>query len=90
MNLETSIDESGNIKIPKAIRDQLNLEVGSVLQVSLQGDALLISEKPHSRSMQELEKFDQAMAKWQGAMPRSLAEDGFASVDDYVRAMRSR
>ncbi|MGH3849420.1 MAG: AbrB/MazE/SpoVT family DNA-binding domain-containing protein, partial [Pseudonocardiaceae bacterium] len=38
--METTIDQVGRVVVPKALRDQLGLVAGSIVDISLYGDGL--------------------------------------------------
>jgi AbrB family transcriptional regulator (stage V sporulation protein T) len=42
MNTEITLDRAGRVLIPKALREQLHLQAGDVLQLESQGDDITI------------------------------------------------
>jgi AbrB family looped-hinge helix DNA binding protein len=52
-----TIDQAGRIVVPKSIRDALNLQAGSSLEIELQGDAIVLRPPKLSAVMNQKNGF---------------------------------
>ena len=82
--LTAKIGERGQVVIPKRIREQLAIEKNTEIEFELRGNVLTL--KP-TKDMAALRRH---LEKWKGSMAGHLQRDGYKSVDDYMRVMRSR
>lgn len=73
--MEATVAERGQITLPKAVRDALGLTKGSQLKVELDGTRIILRKN-----------VDDAISRARG----KFKLDGFASVDDALRATRGR
>lgn len=83
-----TVSSKGQIAIPKAIRDQLNLKAGSELEIDVQGVTLLmrrtVSGYPHWSTMR-------GMLKGGPSLTKALEEDRAAEVaHDEARVKQHR
>ncbi len=69
---KATVSSKGQIAIPKAVRERLNLKPGTELAIDVQGETLLmrrvVSEFPDWRTMQ-------GMAKGAGSLTKALEEE---------------
>jgi antitoxin PrlF len=72
--MEATVAERGQITLPKAVRDALGLTKGTQLRVELDGNRIILRKN-----------VDDAISKARG----KFKLDGFASVDDAMRSVRS-
>ena len=67
-----TISSKGQIAIPKAIRDRLNLKAGTELAIDVQGESLVmkrvVREFPDWRTME-------GMSKGEGSLTKALEEE---------------
>ncbi len=73
--MEATVAERGQITLPKAVREALGLAKGTVLKVELDGARIILRKN-----------VDDAVSRARG----KFKLDGFASVDDALRALRGR
>ena len=73
--MEAVVAERGQITLPKAIRDALGLTKGTRLKVELDGARIVLRKN-----------VDDAISRARG----KFKLDGFASVDEGMRAVRGR
>jgi antitoxin PrlF len=73
--MEATVAERGQITLPKAVRDALGLVKGSTLSVELEGGRIVLRKS-----------VDDAISRARGRFKL----DGFASVDEALRAVRGR
>ena len=73
--MQATVAERGQITLPKAVRDALGLVKGSTLKVELEGSRIVLRKS-----------VDDAISRARGRFKL----DGFASVDDAMRAIRGR
>ena len=73
--MEATVAERGQITLPKAVRDALGLTKGTLLSVELEGGRIILRKN-----------VDDAISRARG----KFKLDGFASVDDAMRAVRGR
>ena len=73
--MEATVAERGQITLPKAVRDALGLIKGTLLSVELEGGRIILRKN-----------VDDAISRARG----KFKLDGFASVDDAMRAVRGR
>ena len=73
--MEATVAERGQITLPKAVRDALGLVKGSTLSVELEGGRIVLRKS-----------VDDAISRARGRFKL----DGFASVDEALRAIRGR
>jgi AbrB family looped-hinge helix DNA binding protein len=80
-----TISSKGQIAIPKAVRDRLNLKAGTEVVIDVQGEALvmkrLVRELPDWRTMQ-------GMAKGPGSLTKALEEERAAENAHYDARIR--
>lgn len=80
-----TISSKGQIAIPKAVRERLNLKAGTELMIDVQGEALVmkrvVREFPDWRTMQ-------GMAKAGGSLTKALEEDRAAENAHYEARIR--
>jgi AbrB family looped-hinge helix DNA binding protein len=80
-----TISSEGQIAIPKAIRERLNLKAGTEVMIDVQGEALVLKrvvrEFPDWRTMQ-------GMAEGEGSGTKALEEDRAAENADYDARIR--
>ena len=74
-SMEATVAERGQITLPKAVRDALGLTKGTLLSVELEGGRIILRKN-----------VDDAISRARG----KFKLDGFASVDDAMRAVRGR
>jgi AbrB family looped-hinge helix DNA binding protein len=79
------ISSKGQIAIPKAVRDRLNLKAGTEVVIDVQGEALVmkrvIRELPNWRTMR-------GMAKGEGSLTKALEEERAAENAHYDARIR--
>ena len=73
--MEATVAERGQITLPKAVRDALGLTKGTRLKVELDGSRIVLRKD-----------VDDAISRVRGRFKL----DGFASVDEAMRAVRGR
>jgi len=73
--MDATVAERGQITLPKAIRDALGLTKGTLLKIELDGSRIIIRKDVND-----------AIARARGRFKL----DGFASVDEAMRAIRGR
>ncbi|WP_353092896.1 AbrB/MazE/SpoVT family DNA-binding domain-containing protein [Methylibium sp.] len=73
--MEATVAERGQITLPKAVRDALGLVKGTQLKVELDGGRIILRKN-----------LDDAISRARG----KFKLDGFASVDEALRAVRGR
>ena len=73
--MDATVAERGQITLPKAVRDALGLTKGTRLTVELDGARIILRKN-----------VDDAIARSRG----TFTLDGFASVDEAMRAVRGR
>ncbi|MDP9045710.1 MAG: AbrB/MazE/SpoVT family DNA-binding domain-containing protein [Pseudomonadota bacterium] len=73
--MDAIVAERGQITLPKAVREALGLAKGTVLKVELDGARIILRKN-----------VDDAVSRARG----KFKLDGFASVDDALRALRGR
>jgi len=73
--MEATVAERGQITLPKAVRDALGLTKGTQLKVELDGSRIILRKS-----------VDDAISRVRGRFKL----DGFASVEDAMRAVRGR
>jgi AbrB family looped-hinge helix DNA binding protein len=73
--MEATVAERGQITLPKAVRDALGLTKGTLLKVELDGSRIILRKN-----------VDDAISRARGRFKL----DGFASVDEAMRAVRGR
>ena len=73
--MEATVAERGQITLPKAVRDALGLTKGTQLKVELDGGRMILRKN-----------VDDAISRARGRFKL----DGFATVDDAMRAIRGR
>lgn len=73
--MEATVAERGQITLPKAVRDALGLTKGTLLKVELDGSRIILRKN-----------VDDAISRARG----KFKLDGFASVDEALRAVRGR
>ncbi len=73
--MEAIVAERGQITLPKAVRDALGLIKGTHLKVELEGGRIILRKN-----------VDDAISRARGRFQL----DGFASVDEAMRAVRGR
>jgi AbrB family looped-hinge helix DNA binding protein len=80
-----TISSKGQIAIPKAVRERLNLKAGTELMIDVQGEALVLKrvvrEFPDWRTME-------GMAKGEGSGTQALEEDRAAENAHYDARIR--
>lgn len=80
-----TISSKGQIAIPKAVRERMNLKAGTELMIDVQGEALVmkrvVREFPDWRTMQ-------GMAKAGGSLTKALEEDRAAENAHYEARIR--
>jgi AbrB family looped-hinge helix DNA binding protein len=80
-----TISSKGQIAIPKAVRDRLNLKAGTELMIDVQGETLVmkrvVREFPDWRTMQ-------GMAKGGGSLTKALEEERAAENAHYEARIR--
>ena len=73
--MEAIVAERGQITLPKAVRDALGLVIGTQLKVELDGGRIILRKN-----------VDDMISRARG----KFKLDGFASVDEAMRAIRGR
>lgn len=73
--MEATVAERGQITLPKAVRDALGLTKGTQLKVELDGSRIILRKS-----------VDDAISRVRGRFKL----DGFASVEEALRAVRGR
>ncbi|MDR2871499.1 MAG: AbrB/MazE/SpoVT family DNA-binding domain-containing protein [Xanthomonadaceae bacterium] len=73
--MEATVAERGQITLPKAVRDALGLTKGTILKVELDGSRIILRKS-----------VDDAISRARG---RFKLDDGFASSDDAMKAVRA-
>ena len=73
--MEAIVAERGQITLPKAVRDALGLTKGTQLKVELDGSRIILRKN-----------VDDAISRGRG----KFELDGFATVDEAMRAIRGR
>lgn len=73
--MKSTVSERGQITIPKAIRNDLGIKAGMVIDFIVD-DGKIIGVKKES---------EDPFRKWRG---RGKLPEGFASVDDYLAKVR--
>ncbi len=73
--MDAIVAERGQITLPKAVRDALGLTKGTQLKVEIEGGRIILRKN-----------VDDAISRARGRFEL----DGFASVDDAMRAVRGR
>jgi AbrB family looped-hinge helix DNA binding protein len=80
-----TISSKGQIAIPKAVRDRLNLKAGTEVVIDVQGEALvmkrLVREFPDWRTMR-------GMSKGAGSLTKALEEERAAENAHYDARIR--
>lgn len=80
-----TVSSKGQIAIPKAVRERLNLKAGTELTIDVQGEALVmkrvVREFPDWRTMR-------GMAKGGGSLTKALEEDRAAENAHYEARIR--
>ena len=78
---QTTISRKGQIVIPKAVRERLNLKAGTLVSIDVQGESLvmkrLVRNYPDWHSMR-------GMAKGGESLTKALMEDRAAEVADGI------
>jgi AbrB family looped-hinge helix DNA binding protein len=74
--MEVTVAERGQITLPKAVRDALGLSKGSVLKIELENGRIVLRKS-----------VDDAISRARG---RFKLDQGFASTDEAMRAIRGR
>jgi antitoxin PrlF len=74
--MEATVAERGQITLPKAVRDALGLVKGTQLKVELDGACIILRKN-----------VDDAVSRARG---RFKLDEGFASTDEALRAIRGR
>ena len=72
--MEATVAESGQITLPKAVRDALGLTKGTLLKVELEGSRIVLRKS-----------VDDAISRARG----KFALDGFESAEEAVRSLRN-
>ena len=79
------VSSKGQIAIPKAVRDRLNLKAGTEVMIDVQGEALVmrrvVREFPDWRTMEGMSKGDESLTK-------ALEEERAAENAYYVARIR--
>jgi AbrB family looped-hinge helix DNA binding protein len=69
---KATVSSKGQIAIPKAVRERLNLKAGTEVEIDVQGEALImkrvVSKFPHWSTMR-------GMAKGGGSLTKALEDD---------------
>lgn len=73
--MEATVAERGQITLPKAVRDALGLTKGTQLKVELDGSRIILRKS-----------VDDAISRVRGR----FRLDGFANVEEALRAVRGR
>jgi AbrB family looped-hinge helix DNA binding protein len=77
---KATVSSKGQIAIPKAVRERLNLKAGTEVEIDVQGESLVmkrvVSKFPHWRTME-------GMAKGGGSLTKALEEDRAAENAHY-------
>jgi AbrB family looped-hinge helix DNA binding protein len=80
-----TISSKGQIAIPKAVRDRLNLKAGTEVIIDVQGEALVmrrvVKDYPDWRTME-------GMSKGPGSLTKALEEDRAAENAHYDARIR--
>jgi AbrB family looped-hinge helix DNA binding protein len=85
---KATVSSKGQIAIPKAVRERLNLKAGTELEINVQGESLVmkrvVSKFPHWETMR-------GMSKGEGSLTKALEEDRAAERAHYdARIKQSR
>jgi AbrB family looped-hinge helix DNA binding protein len=78
------ISAKGQVSIPKAVRDRLNLRAGTEVMIDVQGETLVmkkVRELPDWRTME-------GMAKGGGSLTKALEEERAAEKTHYDARIR--
>ena len=90
MTKETRVSAKGQVVIPKDVRDRLNWDVGTVLEVVDGPAGVMLRAKPMAKPALS---FDEAMAKIRATAnykgPRISDEDANAAIDRMFREDKS-
>jgi AbrB family looped-hinge helix DNA binding protein len=80
-----TISSEGQIAIPKAIRERVNLKAGTEVMIDVQGEALVLK-----RVVREFSDWRtmQGMAEGEGSGTKALEEDRAAENADYDARIR--
>lgn len=70
---KVTVSSKGQLTIPKAVRDQLNIKPGAPLSIDVQGDAIVITRLPDWRTMC-------GMFKSEISLTRALEEEHAAEL----------
>ena len=77
---KATVSSKGQIAIPKAVREKLNLKAGTELEIDVQGATLVmrrvVSKFPHWSTMR-------GMSKGPGSLTKALEEDRAAENAHY-------
>ena len=84
MKYETKLGERGQVVIPKAIRENLGLSKDVSIVFELKGTTLTLTPR------RDMRRFDAAMRKYRGSLRKEFLEEGYTSVDEYIRELRGR
>ncbi len=81
---KVTLDRAGRVVLPKSLRDELRVSPGDALDVSVQGDAVLLRPR---RSSSPLEK---KQGVWVFSAGKPMASDETAAVLRHVREQRDQ
>jgi AbrB family looped-hinge helix DNA binding protein len=77
---KATVSPKGQIAIPKAVRERLNLTAGTEVEIDVQGESLImrrvVGKLPHWSTMR-------GMAKGGGSLTKALEEDRAAEQAHY-------
>ncbi len=74
------IGERGQVTIPKKLRDRFGLGPQTEVEFLVISNAIVLQKKPRRLGIR----------KWKGRCRKNISELGFASVDEFIEAIRGR
>ncbi len=87
MSIPIKISSKGQVVIPKEIRDALRLEAGGTLDVSLQGDRIVMQATQPAREKISYEEFRRRVPRYEGP-PVSIEEMNSAVEEMFAKKGR--
>jgi len=84
MNSKVTLDRTGRVVLPKALRDQLRLSPGDILDLAVKGEEVTLRPQRNSTPLQKKQGI------WVFGTGKPMASDETAEALRNVRAQRDR
>ncbi len=84
MNLKVTLDRAGRVVLPKAVRDEMRLSPGDVLDLMVKGDELSLRPRRGAKSLQK------ERGVWVFRSGKPLTADEAEEALRAIRALRHR